>query len=176
LGEQIKQYFGNGLNKGMNINYIHEDKPLGTIGAINKIKKFASDIVLVMNSDLFTDIDFEEMYQLLIKEKADMAVATIPYNIEVPYAVIELNNEEVTSFREKPTYIYHANAGIYLFRKEMFQYIPNNEKFDVTDLMQVLLDKKHKIVKFPIIGYWLDIGKMEDYKKAQEYQKYLKTR
>jgi dTDP-glucose pyrophosphorylase len=174
LADQIESYFGDGRSKGLSIEYIHENKPLGTIGAVTKVVDFHSDLVLVMNSDLFTNIDFEELYQVFQDEDADMVVATIPYNIDIPYAIMELKEEEIVSFKEKPTYTYHANAGIYLFKKEMFKYIPEGEKFDVTDLMQILLENKCKVAKFPIIGYWLDIGKMEDYQKAIEYQKYIR--
>lgn len=174
LAEKIKNYFGNGFQKGIKLSYVHETKPLGTIGAVGQISNFTNDIVLVMNSDLFTNINLEDMYQTFIDENAQMAIATIPYSIDIPFAVLELSeNKIVKSFHEKPTYTFHSNAGIYLFRKEMFKYIPNNEKFDVTELLAILLKKKHNVIKFPIIGYWLDIGRIEDYKKAQEYSKYI---
>jgi NDP-sugar pyrophosphorylase family protein len=176
LAEKIVTHLGNGTQMGLNISYVHEDKPLGTIGCISLIKNFISDTVLVMNSDLYTNIDLEEFYDNFITEKADMAVATVPYNVDVPYAILEIEDNKVTSFKEKPTYTYYANAGIYLFRKDMFRLIPQNQKFDVTDLMEKIIEAKHKVVKFPIIGYWLDIGKMEDYLKIQEYQKYLRIK
>ncbi len=175
LGNKIEDYFGNGEKKGIHISYVRESKPLGTIGSIHLIRNFTNDIVLVMNSDLFTNIDLEEMYLAFVEEKADMAIATIPYNIDIPFAVLELeNNRLVKTFHEKPTYTYYANAGIYLFRKEAFKFIPQDSKFDVTDLLEILLKNQLKVIKFPIIGYWLDIGRFEDYKKAQEYYKYIK--
>ncbi len=169
LGHFIKNYFGNGKQKNISIKYLSESKPLGTVGALSLIKNMNSDVLLFMNSDLLTNIDFADFYETFNKSNADFAVATIPYNINVPYAVMEIDkNNQVSSFKEKPIYTYYSNAGIYLIKKKLLKHIPKNEKFDATTLMNKLIEKKYKIISYPIIGYWLDIGRMDDFIKAQQ--------
>jgi len=174
LAEQIIDYFGNGEKKEINIQCIKETKPLGTIGSISLIRDFHNDTILIMNSDLFTNINYEDFYLNFINENADMSVASIPYNVSVPYAILNLKNDTILSFEEKPTYTYYANAGIYLIKRELFKTIPINEHFNTTDFIQALIDNGKKIIKYPIIGYWVDIGKHEDYNKAQEFAKHIK--
>ncbi len=173
LGQQIVDYFGDGSSKGISIEYIWEDEPLGTAGALALVEKFNSEHVLLMNSDLFTNVDFEDLYLKLIKKKADMAVASIEYKVDVPYAVFETDNGEVKSFREKPSYIYHSNAGVYILKTELINKIPRGEFFDITDLMENLVNDGGKLVYDPILGYWIDIGKPVDYKQAQEFVKHI---
>lgn len=175
LGEQIKGYFGDGSSKGVSIEYIWEDEPLGTAGALSLVDDFKTDHVLLMNSDLFTDVDFEELYLNLIEQKADMVVASTEYKVDVPYAVFETDKKTVTNFKEKPSYVYHSNAGIYILKKELITQIPKNEYYDITDLMEKLVSQGGKLVHNPIIGYWIDIGKPIDYKQAQEFVKHLNS-
>lgn len=174
LGEQIKAHFGDGSLKGVNIRYVDEDRPLGTLGAVSKIHHFTNDVVLVMNSDLFTNIDLEEFYMHFQETDADLAVASIPYNITVPYAVMQTSEGLVRAFEEKPTYTYYSNGGIYLIKRSILESLEENERCDATDLMQRLIDTGKRVTYFPIVGYWIDIGKPEDYKKAQEFIKYVK--
>jgi dTDP-glucose pyrophosphorylase len=167
LGEQIENYFGKGDAKNVKIEYIWEDQPLGTIGAVSKIKNFEHDYILVTNSDLLTNINYEQFFLDFIKQQADLAVLTIPYQVNIPYAVLETNNGQVKSFKEKPTYTYYSNGGIYLMKKEMLKYIPENVFFNATDFMEELIKNNLKVVSFPFSGYWLDVGKHEDFEKAQ---------
>jgi dTDP-glucose pyrophosphorylase len=167
LGEQIEAYFGSGKQKNINIEYIWENEPMGTIGSVAQISNFKHDYVLVTNSDLLTNIDYEQFFLEFIKQGADLAVLTIPYKVAIPYAVLETEDGEVKSFKEKPTYTYYSNGGIYLMKREMLRYIPQNTFFNATDLMEKLISKNKKIVSFPFAGYWLDIGKHEDFEKAQ---------
>ncbi|MCP9610601.1 nucleotidyltransferase family protein [Coprobacter tertius] len=176
LGEQIKAYFGDGSQKGATIGYVEEGIPLGTIGALGEISEFDNEVVLVMNSDLFTNIDFEEFYLHFSESGADMSVASVPYNISIPYAVMQTSDGLIHSFEEKPTYTYFSNGGIYLIKKSVIdKYIQKGCRCDATDLMQRLIDDRKKVTYFPVVGYWIDIGKPEDYKKAKEFIKYLKT-
>lgn len=175
LGEMLKEHFGDGASKKININYVEEDKPLGTIGSITKIETFSEDTILVMNSDLLTDIDIADFYDEFINSGADMAVAASPYNIDIPYAVLEVNSEnEVLSLKEKPRYTYFSNAGIYLIRQSVINLIPFNERYDMPSLMEELIKEDKKILTYPIRGYWLDIGRIEDYTKAQQDIRHLK--
>jgi len=168
LGDQIEEFFGNGKQKNLNINYVWEDIPLGTIGAVSNIKCFSHETILVTNSDILTNLDYESFYVRFKEENADLAVATIPYKVEIPYAVLGTKNGVIESFKEKPSYTYYSNGGIYLMKRQVIKLIPKNTFFDATDLMQILISKGKKVVSYPLSGYWLDIGKPEDFKKAQE--------
>ncbi|MFY0698232.1 nucleotidyltransferase [Balneola sp. EhC07] len=174
LGEQIEEYFGNGNHKNLNIEYVWEDEPLGTIGSVSKIDNFIHDYVLVTNSDILTNLDYENFFLRFKEEEADFAVVTIPYKVDVPYAVLETSNGHVMSFKEKPTYTYYSNGGIYLMKREIIDRIPKDLFFNTTDLMEGLIADKKKVLSYPMSEYWLDIGKPDDYKKAQEDIKTLK--
>lgn len=174
LGEQIQTYFGDGSSKGIEIEYIWEDEPLGTAGALKLVEKFNTDYVLLMNSDLFTSVNFEEMYLLLLKENADMVVASTEYKVDVPYAVFETVGNRVQAFKEKPSYIYQSNAGIYILKKELIDKMKKNEYCDITDIMENLVRDGGKLIYDPILGFWIDIGKPSDYKQAQEFIKHFK--
>ena len=167
LGDQIEAYFGAGKQKNINIEYVWENEPMGTIGAVALINNFKHDYVLVTNSDLLTNIDYEQFFLEFIKQGADLAVLTIPYQVAIPYAVLETEKGEVKSFKEKPTYTYYSNGGIYLMKKEMTHLIPQNKFYNATDLMEDLIQQNKKIISFPFSGYWLDVGKHEDFEKAQ---------
>ncbi|GAB4190977.1 MAG: nucleotidyltransferase family protein [Thermoflexibacter sp.] len=157
----------------VNINYIHEEVPLGTIGAVALIEQFHYDTVLVMNADLLTNIDLEDFYMSFLRQKADLSVAAIPYNVNIPYAVLETKDEQILSLHEKPTYTYHSNAGIYLIKNYLLEHIPKNQFYNATDFIDAMIKKGYKVCYYPILTYWLDIGKPEDFEKAQEDIKYL---
>lgn len=167
LGEQIEEYFGDGSARNANIKYVWEDEPLGTIGAVSKIDDFGHDYVLVTNSDLLTNLDYEHFFLDFIDNDADFAVVTIPYLVNVPYAVLETSNGQIVSFKEKPTYTYYSNGGIYLMKKDVLKYLPKDTFFNTTDLMEKLIAENHKVISYPLSGYWLDVGKHEDFEKAQ---------
>lgn len=166
LGEQIEQHFGKGENKNVKIEYVWEKEPLGTIGAVSQITNFEHDYILVTNSDLLTNIDYEQFFLEFLRQDADLAVLTIPYQVNIPYAVLETNKGEVKSFKEKPTYTYYSNGGIYLIKKKMLNLIPKKTFFNATDFMEELISKNLKVISFPFSGYWLDVGKHEDFEKA----------
>ena len=168
LGEQIAEYFGSGKEKNLSINYVWEDTPLGTIGGVSKIDNFKHEDVLVMNSDILTNINYEQFYLHFKKSEADLCVACIPYSVNVPYAVLEKDSDDlIKSFKEKPTYTYYSNGGIYIMKKSVLGLIPKNSFFNATDLIDLLLAKNKRVVSFALNTYWLDIGKHEDYNKAQ---------
>ena len=168
LGEQIVNYFGDGNKKDLKITYINERKPLGTIGSVALIEKFSHDFVLIMNADLLTNIDYEDMFSELLTQKGDMIVATTPYEVQIPYGVIETDGKQIVTLKEKPTYTYYSNAGIYILKKAVVDYIPENMHFNATDLMETLYTKGKRVVHYPIVDYWLDIGKPHDFEKAKQ--------
>lgn len=176
LGEQLVDYFKDGSSKGIEIKYVKEDKPLGTIGSVLLVESFYNDDIIVMNSDLLTNIDFSDFFKTYKESDADMAVATTSYHVDVPYAVLEVGDDgtAVKSLKEKPRYTYYSNAGIYIMKKKLLKMIPENEFYDITDLMDRVLEMNLKLITYPINGYWLDVGKHEDFKKAQEDIKHIK--
>ena len=173
LGEQIVNYLGDGSQKGISIEYVWEDEPLGTAGALALINNLSTEHILLMNSDLFTNVNFESLYLKLINENADMAVASTEYKVDIPYAVFETQEGRVTNFKEKPSFIYHSNAGIYILKRSLIAKIEKGKYCDITDVMEQLVTKGGKLVYDPIIGYWIDIGKTVDYEHAQEFIKHL---
>lgn len=172
LHEQLEEHFSKPRDH-VQIRCVCEPKYLGTIGSIKFVDTFYNDTILVMNSDLFTNIDYEDFYLHFKEHDADMAVAAVPYSVSVPYGIFELEGRNIQGVREKPTYNYYANAGIYLIKKDLLKLIPNDAFYNATDFVEKLIQEKMKVVRFPITGYWIDIGKHEDYKKAQDLVKHL---
>tara|TARA_B100002051_G_C16728139_1_gene636538 strand:- start:1634 stop:2620 length:987 start_codon:yes stop_codon:yes gene_type:complete len=167
LGDKIENYFKDGNSKNINIEYVKEDKPLGTIGSLSNIKNFKNSIVLLSNSDILTNLNYENFYLDFLSNDADLSIATVPYDVKIPYAVIKTENNQIISLDEKPTYTYFSNGGIYLMKKSILKYIPKNKFFNATDLIELLMKKNKKVISYPIIDYWLDIGKKSDFQKAQ---------
>ena len=175
LGKQIEEFFGDGQDKNRLIHYVWEDKPLGTIGAVSKIENLKHDSVLLTNSDILTNLDYEQFYLDFIKKDADFSLVSIPYQVDVPYAVLEENEEGlITNLKEKPTFTYYSNGGIYLMKKSVLKQIPKDEFFNATDLIERLIKEKMKVISFPLSGYWLDVGKHQDFEKAQQDIKKIK--
>lgn len=167
LGEQIEKHYSNASLDGTKMSFVWEDEPLGTIGAASLIEEFSHDYVLITNSDILTTLNYEDFFVDFLEKDADMAVATIPYQVDIPYAVMETQEGRVTSFREKPTYTYYSNAGIYLVKASLLKAVPKNTFFNATDFMENLIKDGGTLISFPIRSYWLDVGKPEDYEKAQ---------
>jgi len=173
LAEQIENYFTEERD-GAKINCVREPKYLGTIGSVKFVDHFHNDTILVMNSDIFTNIDLEEFYDHYVNHNADMSVVAVPYSVSVPYGILELENRKIKGLLEKPTYNYFANGGVYLIKRKLLELIPDDVFFDATDFIELLVGKNLNVVRFPHVGYWIDIGKPEDYKKAQEFAKHIK--
>lgn len=172
LREQIESYIAES-RVDSNIRCIREPQYLGTIGSIRYVECFHHDTVLVMNSDLFTNINYEDFFSHFSEHQADMSVAAVPYSVSVPYGIFDLDGREIKGIKEKPTFNYYANAGIYLIKKNLLELIPSNIFFDATDFLNLLISKGYKVIRYPITGYWLDIGKFEDFDKAQELVNHL---
>lgn len=175
LADKIINYLDKAYeDSDINISYIKEDIPMGTIGSLSLVNDFENEHIFVMNADLLTTIDFEDFYLNFLSSKSDLSVASFNIKIDVPYAVLDTKSERISSFTEKPTLTYYSNAGIYLFKKKLIKLIPQNQSFDAIDFMQVLIDKKSNVTHYPIRGYWLDIGKVENYIKAKEDIKHIR--
>ncbi len=172
-GEIIKEYFGDGSKKKINIYYLNENIPLGTAGSLSLVKEFENDKFILINGDLFTNINFEKMFLEMEDKKSKMVVATKDYRVDVPYAILETNMNKVVSFREKPTYTFNSNAGIYMLESSLIEKIPKEKFFDITDLMDHLIQENIKLINVPISGYWFDIGRPDDYYKVCEFVKHF---
>jgi len=172
LGEQLVDHYKEKRNN-IQIKCVREPNYLGTMGSVKFVDSFVNDTVLVMNSDLFTNIDYEDFYLHFLENNADMSVAAVPYSVNVPYGIFELTGRDIQGVKEKPTYNYYANAGIYLIKKKLFDLIPDNVFYNATDFIDTLIAKHYKVIRYPLTGYWIDIGKHEDYQKAQELVKHL---
>lgn len=174
LGEQIESYFRDVSKKSINIKYIWEDSPMGTLGAVSKVHNLSHEDILVINSDLLTNINYEDFYIDFKNKDAMLSIVTIPYLVDVPYAVLETKADQVFSLKEKPTFTYYVNGGIYLMKKACMEHIPADTFYNTTDLISLLISLGEKVTSYPLRGYWLDIGRHEDYIKAQEDIKHIK--
>lgn len=172
LAEQLEEHY-NEPHKGVHVECVREPKFLGTMGAVRLVKEFHNDVVLVMNSDLFTDIDFEDMYLHFIENGADMSIAAVPYTVSIPFGICDLDGRDVKGIVEKPTYNYYANAGIYMLRREVLDKIPEGEFFNATDMIDLLVNNQDKVIRYPLKGTWIDIGTMSEYQKAQDLVKHM---
>lgn len=172
LGEQIEKHF-EAPQEEVKVNCVREPQYLGTIGSIKFVGTLYNDTILLMNSDLFTNINFEDFYLHFKRNNADMSVAAIPYSISVPYGIFDLEERIIKGVKEKPTYNYYANSGIYLIKRKLLDLIPDRVFFNATDFMEMLIREGYNVIRFPLVGYWIDIGKPEDYRKAQEFVKHL---
>ena len=173
LGEQLEEHFAE-PHKGVQVLTVSEPIYLGTIGSIKFVKKFHNDTVLVMNSDLFTNINYEDFYLHFKEHDAEMSVAAVPYTVSVPYGIFDLEGRNIQGLIEKPTYNYYANAGIYLIKKTALEEIPNDTFFNATDLVEKLILERKKVIRFPLNGTWIDIGNPQEYQKANELVKHMK--
>ena len=169
LGEQLEDYCST-YNKDINFSIVNETEFLGTAGSMSliDINDFENDTILLMNSDLLTNIDYEDFYKTFIQKGADILVASIPYQVNLPYAIFEEEDRKISSFKEKPNYTYYANAGIYIIKKELLKLIPQGKVYNATDLMEDVIKSSKSLIHYPIRQYWLDIGKHEDFEKAQK--------
>ena len=172
LGEQLEEHFAEPRGE-VQIQTVREPKFLGTIGSIKFVKKFYNDTVLVMNSDLFTNINYEDFYLHFKEHDAEMSVAAVPYTVSVPYGIFDLEGRNIQGLIEKPTYNYYANAGIYLIKRSALDEIPDDTFFNATDLIEKLIAEDKKVIRFPLNGTWIDIGNPQEYQKAKDLVTHL---
>ena len=172
LGEQLENHFREPRNE-VRVNCVREPKFLGTIGSIRFVPEFYNDTVLVMNSDLFTNINYEDFYLHFKEHNADMSVAAVPYDVDIPFGILNLEGRNITGLSEKPHYGYYANAGIYLIRCSALELIPEDKMFHSTDLIEALIAAGRKVIRFPIGGTWIDIGTPQEFRRANDMVKYI---
>ena len=167
LPEKITGYFGNGRKFGVDLNYVAEDQPLGTAGALGLVGE-VEEPLLVMNGDILTRVDFKELLRFHHSNSADLTVGVRQYEFQVPYGVIESDAGIVKKLSEKPNYHFLVNAGIYLLEPSVRRLIPHGVRYDMTDLIERLLQEGGTVASFPVVEYWADIGQHDDLKRAQD--------
>jgi NDP-mannose synthase len=173
LHELIHAYLNSNKTLGLDISYTHEDTPLGTIGPLRLIENL-DDTFLVMNGDILTDIDYTKLIDSHRKNKAIATVATYQRDVYIDFGVLEKNDESrIIAFREKPSYHFDVSMGIYVFSKKILDYVPENAPFGFDQLMYALTETKAPVFSYPHTGYWLDIGRPDDYARSiEEFEKY----
>ena len=168
--DMIEEYFGDGSKWGVSIEYLREDKRLGTAGSINLLPKKLELPFVVMNGDLLTKIDFDQLIKFhMNNNKLSNAMATMcvrEYNMQIPYGVIQKEGNRLTRLDEKPIQRFFVNGGIYVFEPEVIKMIPKDKYFDMTDLFDEMMRKDYKTVIFQIREYWMDIGHKKDFEIA----------
>ena len=166
-GEMIKDYFGDGSDFGVNLDYVEENIRLGTAGALSLLREQPNEPFFVMNADLLTDVNFSNLLDFHCFGNGNGTMCVREYEYQIPYGVIEIQNSNILSIVEKPIKKFFVNAGIYVLSPNIFEYIPQNEFFDMPTLLNILIEKQKKVLTFPIHEYWLDIGRMSDFEQAQ---------
>lgn len=165
--EVIKNYFQDGKSLGVTITYIEETERLGTAGALSLIKEEINEPFFVMNGDLLTNTNYEQLLDFHLVNQATATMCVREYEYQVPYGVIEVEEHRLTSIVEKPVQKKFVNAGIYVLQPEVLNYIPKNQYYDMPELFNYLIQQQKEVAAFPIREYWMDIGQLEDYEKAQ---------
>lgn len=166
--EMVREYFGDGSKWGVSINYIHEEKPLGTAGALGLLPKGIPDMPLIMmNGDLLTKINFDPLIDFHIEQGGCATMCVREYDFQVPYGVIETDGLQVSSIVEKPIHRFFVNAGIYVLEPELVRGVAGNIYLDMPNLLEEQIQKNRQVNMFPIHEYWLDIGRMEEFERAQ---------
>ncbi|HCU66610.1 MAG TPA: alcohol dehydrogenase [Rheinheimera sp.] len=168
MPEQIQQYFGDGSKWNVSIKYIYEDLPLGTAGALGLLPPDAPKLpVLLMNGDLLTTVDFEQLLEFHNKSRSDATMCVRDYEYQIPFGVINGDGERVLSMVEKPIQRLFVNAGIYVINPEVRAQVKPNQRIDMPTLLEQNIELTKKVSMFPIHEYWLDIGRIDDYQRAQ---------
>ena len=165
--ERIAEHFGDGAAFGVSVDYVTEEQPLGTAGSLSLLKD-SDEPLLVVNGDILTRIDFRALLSFHREQRADLTVGVRKYDLNVPYGVVECEGAAVRRLAEKPVYGFLINAGIYLVEPSARRFVPSGRRFDMTDMIQALLDRGRPVVSFPILEYWLDVGCPDDYLRAQK--------
>ncbi|WML67951.1 MAG: Bifunctional protein GlmU [Methanoregula sp. SKADARSKE-2] len=173
LHELIHAYLNSNKSLGLELSYSHEDSPLGTIGPLRLLEKL-DDTFLVMNGDILTDINYRNLIESHKKKKAVATVATYQRDVNIDFGVLEKGaDQKIVAFKEKPTFHFDVSMGVYVFSKKILDYVPDGEPFGFDQLMYTLTGEKAAVYSYPHTGYWLDIGRPDDYARSiEEFERY----
>lgn len=169
MAEQIRNHFGDGSGLGVNITYVYEEEPLGTGGALGLLPKdLPKDLPLIMmNGDVLTKVDFQRLLEFHVDNDADATMCVREYDYQIPYGVIKGEGNKVIKMVEKPVQHFFVNAGIYVVSPRVAQSVPENFRIDMPTLLEQHMRERENVLMFPIHEYWLDIGRMDDFNRAQ---------
>ena len=168
----IKDFFGDGAQFGVSINYISEEKRMGTAGALSLLNHKMKEPFFVMNGDLLTNINFEHLHDFHLSNNSVGTMCVRDYDLQVPFGVVSTENTKILSIDEKPVQKFFVNAGIYMLNPEVLDYIPKNKFYDMPTLFNKLISENEKVISFPLREYWLDVGQIDEFEKAKkEYHK-----
>ena len=169
----IQDFFEDGSKFGANIKYIHEEERLGTAGALSLLtnEQKPNEPFFVMNGDLLTKVNFEHLLDFHLSNHAKATMCVREYDFQVPYGVVNIEDGRIKTIDEKPTHKFFVNAGIYVLNPTCIDIIPENKFYDMPSLFGKMIEHNDKVISFPLYEYWLDVGKIEEYNKAnQEYK------
>jgi len=167
--EMIREHFGDGSSMDINIEYLHEEKPLGTAGALGLLPDSMPDLpVIMMNGDILTKVDFEHLLDFHQEQNGLATMCIREYDFQVPYGVVEIEEQHVTTIVEKPVQKFFVNAGIYVLDQKLINQIDGKSYLDMPNLLEAQIENSEHVSVFPIHEYWLDIGRMEEYESAHQ--------
>lgn len=166
--EIIENYFQDGCNHGAKIGYIKEEKRLGTAGGIKLAEEKLNTDFFVINGDIFTNLNVENMMKFHKENNFDITVGIRRHSFQIPYGVIQRENNNIVELKEKPEIEYFINAGVYCLSTNVLKFIPNDEYFEITDLINICIKNNMDVGSYEIKEYWMDIGQLEDYNKVNE--------
>ena len=166
LAEQVEAHFGDGSQWGVEIEYLRERERLGTAGALSLLPERPTEPLFVMNGDLLTRLNFAHLLDFHAEHAAAATMCVREYEMQVPYGVIETRSHHILDIREKPTERYLVNAGVYVLQPEALDLIPKGKFFDMPELFMRLIQQEQETAVFPIREYWMDIGQVDDFKRA----------
>jgi len=164
--EIIEEYFKDGSEFGVHIEYVHENKRMGTAGALSLVKERLEEPFFVMNGDLLTNINFENMMEYHLSNNSVATMGVREYDFQVPYGIVKTKGADIVSIEEKPTYQFFVSGGVYVLSPKVLKYIPEDEYYDMPTLFEKVIEENEKSISFPIHEYWLDIGRIEEFEKA----------
>lgn len=167
MAHAVRDHFGDGSQWGVDISYLREDKRLGTAGALSLLPERPCEPLVVMNGDLLTRVRFDNILNFHAELGAVATMAVREYDFQVPYGVVQLNGSNIASIEEKPVHRFFVSAGIYTLSPEAFKHIPNETFFDMPTLFDRMLAAGHPTSAYPLREYWLDIGRLEEFERAQ---------
>ena len=164
--QMIEDYFGDGSKFGVTIDYVHENKRMGTAGALSLMREQLTEPFFVMNGDLLTNVNFEHMLEYHLSNQAAATMGVREYDFQVPYGVVNIEGHQITSIEEKPVHKFFVSGGMYILDTDVLSTIPDDVFYDMPTLFEKLIANKQKAISFPIREYWLDIGRMSDFEQA----------
>ena len=166
LKEQIKDYFGDGTSWKVNIQYLEEDKPMGTAGGLSLLPSMPEHPLLVLNGDVLTRVDYGRLLNFHAEHEASATLCVQEHTTRIPYGVVRMDDVMVQAIEEKPVLSNYVNAGIYLLEPSLLELVPSDQLFNMPQLLEKAVGEQYRVSAFPIHEYWLDVGLPETFEQA----------